>query len=63
MRRVLNLFLDTTNDSTALKSISLQINLLYMQYIYYAEDEEAVRKGRKITDGYWQWKLRTKKVG
>ena len=50
MRRVLNLFLDTTNDSTALKSISLQINLLYMQYIYYAEDEEAVRKGRKITD-------------
>ena len=38
------------NDSTALKRISLQFNLLYMQYIYYAEDEEAVGKGRKITD-------------
>ena len=47
MRRVLNLSLDTENDSSGFTNITLQIHLLYTQFIYYTEGEKAVRNGGK----------------
>ena len=41
---IFNHSLDTVKNSSGITNVSLQIHLLYIQFIYYAEDDSAVRQ-------------------